>query len=245
MQNRNTDSDSTLKGPITSDNTLSSFSSACLCHSWFWSLCDLGQCANIAYIIKFPHCLWCILDHIRLIHMTQSSAQLLHCLVSRSWNSSWILERCRVSKTNYFLVFVLNEFPSGVSCSYFLSQMWSYVPTSCNLRLIKGLKISPAHTKHFWVRIGISILRVCWSSHSLCPSLWNPLRWEFWPLIERLQKRIDVRHYVICTTNVHQNACCLPLGKSCPVFLVWWSQCWTHCHWLKFASMSLSPACPV
>ena len=112
-------------------------------------------------------------------------ATSLHCQVSRCWNSSWVLERCRVSKTNCFLVLVLPEFPSGVSCSCFLSRKWSYVPTPCILRLIGGLKNSPAHTEHFWVRIGISLcLRVCWSSHSLCPPLWKPLRWDFWPLIE-------------------------------------------------------------
>ena len=32
---------------------------------------------------------------------------------------------------------------------------------------------------------------------------------------------------------------------SCSVFLFCWSQCWTPCRWLKLASISLSPACPV
>ena len=50
---------------------------------------------------------------------------------------------------------ILPEFLSGVSCSCFLSRKWSYVPTPCILRLIGGLKNSPAHTEHFWVRIGI------------------------------------------------------------------------------------------
>ena len=40
-----------------------------LCHSWYWSLCDLRQCTHIAYIIEFPQWLWCIPDHIRLIRL--------------------------------------------------------------------------------------------------------------------------------------------------------------------------------
>ena len=38
-----------------------------LCHSWYRSLCDLGQCTHFAHIIEFLHWLWCIPDHIRLI----------------------------------------------------------------------------------------------------------------------------------------------------------------------------------
>ena len=60
-----------------------------------------------------------------------------------------------VSKTNYFLVLVLPEFPSGISCSYFFSRKWSYVPTPCILRLIRGLRIV-RHTQY--------ILSLHWSS---------------------------------------------------------------------------------
>ena len=55
--NWNPDSESTLNGPITSVNALSSLFCLGLCHSWYWSLCYLGQCAHIAYFIEFPHCL--------------------------------------------------------------------------------------------------------------------------------------------------------------------------------------------
>ena len=70
-------SDSTLKSPITSEHPLQLLLCFGLCHSWYWSLCDLGQCAHIAYIIDFPHFFWCIPDHIRWIQMTQSSVPLL------------------------------------------------------------------------------------------------------------------------------------------------------------------------
>ena len=84
-------------------------------------------------------------------------ATSLHCQVSRKFHSSWIPKRGRVSKTKYFLLLLLTEFPSEVSCSCFLSRKRSYFPTPCILRLIRGLKNSPAHTKHFGIPL--------WSSH--------------------------------------------------------------------------------
>ena len=94
-------------------------------------------------------------------------ATSLHCQVSRSWNSSWILECCRVNETNCFLVSVLLEFPSADSCSHLLSGKWSYVPTPCIFSMIRVLKNSKARIKHFWVRIEIPLcLRVCWSSQT-------------------------------------------------------------------------------
>ena len=165
-----------------------------LYHSWYWSLCDLDKCAHIAYIIAFPHFLWCISDHIRLIQMTQSSVPL-PCTVKFHAVGT--------------LVLVLPEFPSVVSCSCFLSRKWSYVPTPCTLRLT-GLKNSPAHTKHFWVRFGNPLcLRLCWSSHSLCPTLWKPLRWNFWPLIEWAQSSATHRCSSLCDLYNHCPLACL------------------------------------
>ena len=76
MQNRNPDSDSTLKGPITSVKTLSSFSSAWVSATPRTGVYVILANAHIAYIIEFPQCLCCILDHIRLIQMTQLSVPL-------------------------------------------------------------------------------------------------------------------------------------------------------------------------
>ena len=41
----------------------------------------------------------------------------------------------------------------------------------------------------------------------------------------------------------HKHACCLQLVKSCPVFLVWWTQCWNHPLPLTHASLHLFVSC--
>ena len=69
MQNRNPDIDSNLKGPITSVKTLASFFYARVSSSLGTGVFVI--LAHIAHIVKFPQCLWCIADHIRLIQITQ------------------------------------------------------------------------------------------------------------------------------------------------------------------------------
>ena len=213
MQNQNRDSASTLKGPITSVNTLSSPASLLLGFLphllleslWFWprrTHCIDHRVPPLSLVHSWPH----LLDS----NDPFVCATSLHYQVSRSWKTSWTLERCRLSKTNFFLVLVLPEFPSGVSCSCFLSWKWSYVPTPCFFRLVGVLKNSPAHTKHFWVRIGIPLcLRVCWSPHSLCQPLWEPLRSDFWPLIEWAQSPETHRCSSICDLFNHSPLACL------------------------------------
>ena len=230
MQNRNPESDSTLKGPITSVNTLSSFSSA-------WVSATLGT--GVFVILANAHKL-----HTHWIHRAPPlspvhswshpldsngpivCATSLQCQVSRRWNSSWILERCRVSKTNYFVVLVLPEFSSGISCSCFFSQTWSYVPTPCILRPIEGLKNSPAHTKHFWVRNGIPFVwgyadpHTASSHHS--GSLYVGIS-DHWLTGQKVQESINVRHYVTMWSVQ-------PLSTSMPAVF----------HWIRAAQYSSS-----
>ena len=81
MQKRNPVSDCTVKGPMTSVNTLFSFYS-----SWVSATIGTGGFVIFAiahtlqnthvYIIEFPHCLWRSPDHIRLIQTTQLSVPL-------------------------------------------------------------------------------------------------------------------------------------------------------------------------
>ena len=76
MQNRNPDKDSTLKGPITSVNTLFIFSSAGVSDTLGTGVFVILANLHIAYIIEFPSCLRCNPDYIRLIQKTQSSVPL-------------------------------------------------------------------------------------------------------------------------------------------------------------------------
>ena len=81
------------------------------------------------------------------------------------------------------------------------------------------LKNSPAHTKHFWVRIGIPLcFRICWSSHSLCLPLWKPLRLDFWPLIEWAQSPGTLRCSSLCDLYNHCPLACplSPTGYELP-----------------------------
>ena len=122
----------------------------------------------------------------------------------------------------------------------------SYISTPCILRLIGDLRNSQAHKKLSWVRIGILIcLRVCWYSHSLYPPLWKPLRWDFWRLIEWAQSTGTRQCHYLILCNHSLLACLLSSTNSCPLFLGWCSQCWSHCHWLLLASISKSPECTI
>ena len=143
-------------------------------------------------------------------------------------------------------MFTSPELPYEVSRTFF-SRRWCCAPIPCILRKMEGLTNSQARTKHSWVCIKIPLcLKVCWSSHSLCPTLQQPFHSDLWSLIEWAQsaRTTDVYQYVICTTTVHCDFCCLPLGKSCPVLLIWWSQRWTTYHLLMFVAISLTLACP-
>ena len=142
MQNRNPGSDSTLNGPITSVNTLSSFSSA-------WVSATLGTgvfviLANAHTLHKsssFPLSLVYSWTHPLDSNDPIVCATSLHCQVLRCLKSSWILERWRIIKRrNCFsaVSFTQNPFWSFM-------QFFSQVQQCSHLvhleRLIGGLRI--------------------------------------------------------------------------------------------------------
>ena len=195
-----------FESSITYVNTLSSFSSASVSAT-------LGT--GVFVILANAHTM-----HTSLISPTVFGAflttsawfklpnRLCHFLALWSFT---LLELILISRTlqgkkNYFLVLILPEFPSGVSCSYFFSRKWSYVPTPCILRLIRCLKHSQAHIKHFWVRIGSPFVWGYADPHTVSTQHSRSLSFaisDHWLNGHKLQERFDVRHYVIYRTTVH------------------------------------------
>ena len=141
---RNYGSNSTLNGRFTSVNTHSLFTTA-------WSA-TLGS--GVFVILPVGHKLLALLSSPTVSDAFLSiSGRIKYPIVfttslyfqgSCCCYSIWILERCSAGRTKFFLVLILPEFPSEVSCSYLFSPKWSCFPTPSILTLIWGLSNSQA-----------------------------------------------------------------------------------------------------
>ena len=119
---------------------------------------------------------------------------LCHFLaLSRCCNSSWTLECCTVSKTNFFLESALPAF-FAVSCIFFFPLNWSYAPNSCLWRLTGGLQNSQSQIKHSYLELDF-------------PFVWghaDPHKASgHWTDRHKDHKHIYVCHYVVHATTVH------------------------------------------
>ena len=190
MQNRNPGSDSTLNGPITSVNNLSSFSSA-------WVSATLGT--GVFVILANAHTLHTSSSFpLSLVyswtHPLDSNdpivcATSLHCQVLRWLNTSWILERWKIIKRNCFSAVSFTRNPFWSFMQFLFAGAAMFPPRASwetDRRFENYLGTHKKFLSRHWsfpLVDGMMILR------QPLPPFWKRLRWDLWfvlPLSTRM-----------------------------------------------------------